>query len=114
MLIVTGAGFAWALLAFWVTFIDDGYMTLVLILMTLISAVMLGLLTVGGDGGRNVTPWQRPWRSFGEFLDGEVEVRGTRLRGRDAFIQLAGVAWCLAGLATAFGIIMLARPATGA
>src|ERR1700722_2373758 len=106
VLIVTASGYAWFLLVFWVVFWGYGYMGLTLAVATLISVAMLGLMAGGGAGGRNVVPWQRPWHSFREFLGGEVEVWGARMSGSDAFLQLAGMAWLLAALTTAFGIII--------
>jgi len=109
-LVAAASGYAWFLLVSWVVFLGYGYMGLSLVVATLISGAMLGLMAAGGDGGRNVTPWQRPWRSFREFLTGEVEVWGGRMSGWSAFVQLAGMAWCLAVLATVFGtIVALAR-----
>ena len=107
----TAGGYAWCLLAFWEAFAGYGYMTLALIISTLISLAMLGSIAAGGMAGRDMTPWQRRWLSFREFLSSEVEVGGVRVLGRDAFLQLAGMSWCLAGLATAFAIIVaFARP----
>lgn len=106
VLIVAASGYAWVLLVFW----GHGYMSLSMIIASLISGVTLGLLA-GGGRGRDMQPWQRQWRSFQEFLAGEVEVWGAWVSGRDAFIQLAGMSWLLAALATAFGILIeLARP----
>jgi hypothetical protein len=77
----------------------------------MISGAIFALLLGCGSGARNMTPWQRPWRSFQEFLSGDVEVCGGRMSGREAFVELAGMSWSLAGLATAFGIIIaLSRP----
>ncbi len=105
------AGYAWMLLVFWIVFAGYGYMSLALFVATMISIVMLGLLIGCGSGARNLTPWQRPWRSFREFLASDVEVWDGRISGRDAFVQLAGMAWCLAALATAFAIVTAAsRP----
>jgi hypothetical protein len=81
-------------------------------LATLISMTMLGLLAGFGEGGRNVTPWQRPWRSFQEFLNGEVSVWGARVPGKDAFLQLVVMSWLLAGLATAFAVIIMLERTT--
>jgi hypothetical protein len=109
VLVVVTSGYAWFLLVSWVVFFGHGYMGITLVVATMISALMAGMMAVAG--GRNVTPWQRPWRSFREFLAGDVEVWGGRVPGRDAFAQLAGMAFCLAALATAFGIIVEAsRP----
>ena len=105
------AGYVWMLFVFWIVFAGYGYMGVSLVIATMISAVMLGLLIGCGGSARDVTPWQRPWRSFQVFLSGEVEVWGGRMSGREAFIQLAGMSWCLAALATAFAItIALSRP----
>jgi hypothetical protein len=113
MVLVTAAGgYAWTLLVFWVVFWGYGYMGVSMTVATLISCMMLGLLAAGGAGGRVVTPWQRPWRSFREFLASDVEVWSGRVSGRDAFIQLAGMSWCLAALATVFGIIIEASRTT--
>jgi hypothetical protein len=111
VVIAAVSGYVWFLLVSWVVFFGYGYMGLSLAIATLISVAMLGLIAAGGDGGRNVAPWQRRWRSFGEFLAGDIEVWGGRVPGRDSFVQLAGMAWCLAVLATMFGVITeLARP----
>jgi hypothetical protein len=111
VLVAAASGYVWFLLVSWVVFAGYGYMGISMAIATLISGAMLGLLAAGGEFGRNMTPWQRTWRSFGEFLSGEIDVWGARVSGWDAFVQLAGMAWCLAGLATAFGIIVvLARP----
>ena len=99
------AGYAWMVLAFWAVFGGHGYMGLALVLVTLISAVMVGLLVTCGSA-RTLEPWQRSWRSFGEFWDGEMEIWDGRISGRAAFVQLAVLAWALAGLATAFVVIV--------
>jgi hypothetical protein len=112
VLTTTAAGYAWILLVFWVVFWGYGYMGLSMAVATLISGTMLGLMAAGGAGGRNMTPWQRPWRSFREFLTSDVEVWDSRVSGREVFIQLAGMAWCLAALATVFGIIIAASRTT--
>ncbi len=105
------SGYAWFLLVFWIAFAGYGYMTATMAIATLISGMMLGLMVAGGAGGRDMQPWQRPWRSFREFLSGEVEVWGGRVSGWDAFIELTVMSWLLAGLATAFAIIVAyARP----
>jgi hypothetical protein len=57
-------------------------------------------------GERNVTPWQRPGRSLLEFIASDNEARDTRLSGREVFVPFAWMAWCLAALATAFGVII--------
>ncbi len=106
VIVVTAAGYGWFLLAFWVAFADYGYMAFTMGIATLISGSMLGLMVAGVVGGRNMTPWQRHWASFQEFLDGHVEVWGSRVSGRDVFYQLAGMSWLLAGLATAFAVIV--------
>ena len=77
VVVTAAAGYAWFLLAFWAAFWGFGYMMLALAVATLISVTMLGLLAAGGAGGRNVTQWERPWHSFQEFLDGEVQVWGS-------------------------------------
>ena len=103
---IAASGYAWMLLMFWIIFAGYGYMGFTLFIATMISGVMIGLLAVGGGAGRSVAPWQRQWRSFDEFLHGKLDVWGARISGRDAFIQLAALSWCLAGLATAFAIII--------
>ena len=106
VVVTVAAGYAWFLLAFWAAFWGFGYMMFTMVVVTLISGTMLGLIAGFGAGGRNVVPWQRPWRSFQEFLGGEVEVWGARVSGREAFVQLAAMSWLLAGLATAFAVII--------
>jgi hypothetical protein len=108
VLVIAAAGYAWFLLAFWTAFWGYGYMMASMTVATLISGLMLGLIAGFGEGGRNVMPWERPWHSFREFLDGEVAVWGARVPGREAFWQLAVMSWLLAGLATAFAIIIMA------
>jgi hypothetical protein len=109
--IAAASGYAGFLLISWVVFFGSGYMGLTLVVATLISVVMLGLMAAFGVKGPNVVPWQRPWQSFHEFLEGEVEVWGGRIPGREAFVQLAATAWCLTALALVFGIIVEAvRP----
>jgi hypothetical protein len=111
VIITAASGYAWFLLVFWVVFFGYGYMGISMTVATLISGTMLGLMAAGGTGGRNGAPWQRPWRSLGEFLGGEVEVCGARVSGWDAFVQLVGMAWLLAALATVFGVIIeIVRP----
>jgi hypothetical protein len=64
-----------------------------------------------GHGARNVTPWQREWRSFGEFLAGDVEVWGGRMKGREAFAEVAGLSGALALGVTLLGLVIaLSRP----
>jgi hypothetical protein len=110
-IIGAASGYAGFLLVSWMVFAGHGYMGLTLAVATMISGVMLGLMAGGGAGGRNTTPWQRPWRSFREFLGGKVEVWGGQIPGREAFIQLTAMAWCLTLLAVVFGVIVEAvRP----
>jgi hypothetical protein len=106
LVVAAASGYGWFLLAFWAAFWNYGYMMLAMAVATLISVTMPGLMAAGGGGGRNVTQWERPWHSFQEFLSGHVEVWGARVSGKDAFIQLATMSWLLAGLATAFAIIV--------
>lgn len=106
VLVIAAAGYAWFLLSFWAVFWGYGYMPLTLAVASLISVLMLGLMAGGGTGGRNVSPWERPWHSFQEFLDGEVAVWGARVPGKEAFVQLVAMSWLLAGLATAFAVII--------
>ena len=105
------AGYAWVLLVCWAVFAGYGYMGFALVIATLITGAIFGLLFIGGFGGRDVSPWQRSWQSFSEFLSNDVEVWGARISGRAAFAQVVTVAWCLALLMTALGIIIeAARP----
>jgi hypothetical protein len=111
VIIAAASGYGWFLLVFWIAFAGYGYMTAAMTVATLISGTMLGLMAAGGAGGRNMEPWRRPWRSFREFLTGEVEVWGTRVSGWDAFVQLTAMSWLLAALATAFSVMVaLDRP----
>lgn len=107
VVIAAASGYAWFLLAFWAAFWGFGYMMLALAVATLISVTMLGMMAGLGGGGRTVTPWERPWHSFQEFLDGEVSVWGARVPGKDACVQLVAMSWLLAALATAFAVIIV-------
>ena len=106
VVVAAASGYAWFLLAFWAAFWGYGYMMLAMTVATLISVAMLGLMAAGGAGGRNVSQWERPWHSFREFLDGHVAVWGARISGKEAFVQLTTMSWLLAGLATAFAVII--------
>lgn len=106
VVIVSAGAYAWFLLAFWAAFWGYGYMMVTLFVAAMISVIMLGLMAGFGAGGRSVIPWQRPWRSFQEFLDGEVEVWGARVPGKEAATQLIVMSWLLAALATAFAVIV--------
>jgi hypothetical protein len=107
VVVAVAAGYGWFLLAFWVAFWGFGYMMVTMVAATGISLLMLGLMVGFGAGGRNLVPWQRPWRSFDQFLNGEVEVWGARISGKEACVQLVAMSWLLAALATAFAIIIM-------
>jgi hypothetical protein len=58
--IAAASGYAGFLLISWALFFGRGYMGLSLVVATLISVVMLGLMAAFGAKGPNVAPWQRP------------------------------------------------------
>jgi hypothetical protein len=86
---------AYFVIACWVTF-AGGEASLVLAVVSLILAVMFGLLAHGGALSRNVKPDCRLSRSFHEFLNGDVDIETGRITGRAALLQIAAMPIILA------------------
>lgn len=99
-------GYAWFLLVCWVVFAADSQMVAALLMVTFISAVMIGMPMALGSSARNVVPWMRAGRSWADFLDGRVDTFTGPMSGRAVFTQLAGMSGVLALGATALGIII--------
>jgi hypothetical protein len=89
------AAAAYFVIACWVTF-AGGEASLVLAVVTLTLALMLGLLAFGGALSRNLEPHRRSTRSFGEFLNGDVDIETGRITGRAALLQIAAMPVILA------------------
>jgi hypothetical protein len=81
--------------ACWVTF-AGGETSLVLAVVTLTLGVMFALLACGGALSRTVEPHRRSTRSFGEFLNGDVDIESGRITGRAALLQIAAMPVILA------------------
>jgi hypothetical protein len=73
-----------------------GEASLVLAAVTLILAVMFGLLAYCGALSRNVEPDRRSTRSFRELLNGDVDIETGRITGRAALLQIAAMPIILA------------------
>lgn len=86
---------AYFVIACWVTF-GGGEASLVLAVVTLTLTVMFCLLAGGGALARNVEPHRQSTRSFGEFLNGDVDVETGRITGRAALLQIAAMPVILA------------------
>jgi hypothetical protein len=89
------AAAAYFVIACWVTF-AGGEASLVLAVVTLILAVMFGLLAYGSALSRNVESDRRLTRSFREFLKGDVDIETGRISGRAALLQIAAMPIILA------------------
>ena len=89
------AAAAYFVIACWVTF-AGGEASLVLAVVTLTLALMFGLLAFGGALSRNLEPHRRSTRSFGEFLNGHVDIETGRITGRAALLQIAAMPVILA------------------
>jgi hypothetical protein len=80
----------WFAFAAWVGFAADKEAAFLIVLVIFISAMFLGLLAGGGWYSRNMTPGRRSRRSFGDFLNGVVEIETGKISGREALFQIAG------------------------
>jgi hypothetical protein len=79
----------WFAFAAWVGFAGDKEAAFVIVVVIFISAMFLGLLAGGGWYSRNMTAERRATRSFGDFLNGVVEIETGKISGREALVQIA-------------------------
>ena len=79
----------WFAFAAWVGFAGDKEAAFVIVVVIFISAMFLGLLAGGGWYSRNMTAERRATRSFGDFLNGVVEIETGKNSGREALVQIA-------------------------
>jgi hypothetical protein len=70
-------------------FAGDKEAAFVIVVVIFISAMFLGLLAGGGWYSRNMTAERRSTRSFGDFLNGVVEIQTGKISGREALVQIA-------------------------
>ena len=82
------AAYAWFIAVAWIAF-GRGYAALDLVVVVLVSVVLLGLLAGGAMMSRNMTPDRETTRTFGEFVNGNVDIETGRVSGRAALVQIA-------------------------
>jgi hypothetical protein len=110
--VVIGLAFcAWFLVLSWTCFgAFDLRTSLALVIVTVISAMYLGGITLGAYNSYNAsnerTAGQR--RSFREFLRGRVDIATGLVSGREAMLQIALLPVSLAIGATAMALIWIA------
>jgi hypothetical protein len=76
--------------AFWLT-LAGSELSLIPAVTTLAVMMFLGLIAACGALAQKVEPRGAHTRTFGEFLDGEVDVETGRISGRVAFRQMATI-----------------------
>jgi hypothetical protein len=90
------AAFAWFITVAWIAF-GRGYAALDLVVVVIVSVVLLGLLAGGAMMSRNMTPDRETTRTFGEFLNGNVDIETGWVSGRAALVQIVLMPILLAG-----------------
>ncbi len=75
----------WFAFAAWVGFAGDKEAAFLIV----VVAMFLGLLAGGGWYSRNMTAERRATRSFGDFLNGVVEIETGKISGCEALVQIA-------------------------
>jgi hypothetical protein len=103
------ASAAYLVVAFWVTF-AGGEASLVLVMVTLIFAMLYGLMAACGAYARDMELNCPHSRSFREFLKGVVDVETGQLTGYDALWQIATLPVALAIAGTAVMICYAVTP----
>jgi hypothetical protein len=88
------AEYAWFIAVAWIAF-GRGYAALDLVVV--VSVVLLGLLAGGAMMSRNMTPDRKTTRTFGEFVNGNVDIETGRVSGRAALVQIVLMPILLAG-----------------
>jgi hypothetical protein len=99
-------GFGLFLAASWIGW-DFGYMSLLLAVIVVLSAMYFGPL-VGGGLVAAASRGETSHRSFGEFLTGRVQTLTGWVDGRDALIQIALMPILLGGTMSFFALLWLA------
>lgn len=84
------ACFAWFLAAAALAF-DTGYVSWLLVVMTLLASIFFGLMLGGGSLGHSVAAEERHWGGFGEFLRGDVSIYTGHMGGRDILWAIAAM-----------------------
>ena len=79
----------WFAFAALVGFAGDKEAAFLIVMVIFITAMFLGLLAGGGWCSRNMTAERRSTRSFGNFLNGVVEIETGKISGREALVQIA-------------------------
>ena len=95
---------AWFVIVNWVAF-GGGEASLVLAIVTLICAMLLGLMVLCAAMSRDMTPERARHRSLRAFLNGPVDIATGTLSGRQALIQIASMPVALALAFTAIALI---------
>ena len=90
--------------SFWTFFARDASAVMVMAFVTLIVAMLIGLIAGGVALADTPVPNERH-RSFGAFLSGPVETLNDVITGRQAVIQILFLPAAMFVLATAIGII---------
>ena len=60
-------------------------------MVVVINVMLIGLMAGGGWYSRNMTPDRAVNRTFGAFLQGQVETASGTISGREALLQIAGM-----------------------
>ena len=60
-------------------------------MVVVINVMLIGLMAGGGWYSRNITPDRADNRTFGAFLQGQVETATGTISGHEALLQIAGM-----------------------
>ncbi len=90
--------------SFWTFFARDAYAASVLVMVTLFMVIYFSLIVGGILLADSPVPGERQ-RSFGEFLNGTVEILAGTISGREATMQILLLPAAMMTLAAIIGVI---------
>lgn len=96
--------YAMMVASFWTFFARDAYAASVLVMVTLFMVIYFSLIVGGILLADSPVPGERQ-RSFGEFLNGTVEILALTISGREAMMQIFLLPAAMMTLAAIIGVI---------